>query len=76
MTRKFAMQEIVFDSQLLKDGHLFCPKEYARPEARFKVIVSLPDLNVTDGEIEMAAVTDSPDDFLSKEELDYYLNLD
>ncbi|UCH93487.1 MAG: hypothetical protein JSV88_24890 [Candidatus Aminicenantes bacterium] len=70
------MQEIVFDSRLLKDGHLYCPKRYANPGAKFKVIVSLPDEDATDSEIEMAAVVDHSDDFLSKEELDYYLSLD
>lgn len=36
------MHEVIFESQLLKDGHLSCPKEYANPKAQFKVIVSLP----------------------------------
>lgn len=36
------MPEVVFKSQLLKDGHLYCPKEYANPKAEFKVTVSLP----------------------------------
>jgi hypothetical protein len=70
------MQEIVFDSQLLKDGHLYCPEKYAKPEAIFKVIVSLPESNATDSEIEMAAASDASEEFLSEEELDYYLNLD
>ncbi len=70
------MQEVIFDSQLLKDGHLYCPKEYAKPEAKFKVIVSLPDEDATDSEMEMAAVADNSDEFLSREEIDYYLNLD
>lgn len=42
------MQEVIFESQLLKDGHLYCPKEYANPKAQFKVIVSLPDEEVGD----------------------------
>ena len=37
------MQEITFQTKLLKDGHLYCPKEYASPKAIFKVVVSLPD---------------------------------
>jgi len=37
------VQEVVFKSQLLKDGHLYCPKEFADPKAIFKVTVSLPD---------------------------------
>ena len=36
------MQEVIFKSQLLEDGHLSCPKKYANPHAQFKVIVSLP----------------------------------
>jgi len=40
------VHEVVFKSQLLKDGHLYCPKEYAIPKAEFKVIVSLPDEEV------------------------------
>jgi hypothetical protein len=70
------MQEVMFDSQLLKDGHLYCPKEYATPKARFKVIVSLPGENATDSEIEMASVVDHSDEFLSDQELEYYMNLD
>lgn len=70
------MHEVVFDSQLLQDGHLYCPQEYANPRARFKVIVSLPDESATDTEIELVSVVDHADDFLSKEEVDYYLSLD
>jgi hypothetical protein len=43
-----AVNEVVFKSQLLKDGHLYCPKEYANPKAEFKVIVSLPDEEALD----------------------------
>lgn len=70
------MNEVVFDSQLLADGHLYCPKEYATPKAKFKVIVSLPDKNATDSDIEMASVVDQSDDFLSEEEVEYYMSLD
>ena len=70
------MHEIVFESQLLKDGHLYCPKEYATPRAKFKVIVSLPDEYAADSEIELASVIDNSDEFLSKKELYYYMNLD
>lgn len=70
------MHEVIFESQLLKDGHLYCPKKYAKPKARFKVIVSLPDEDATDVEMEMASVTDHSDEFLSKEEVDYYMGLD
>lgn len=73
------MQEAVFDSRLLKDGHLYCPKEFAKPEAKFKVIVTLPDKEVEDAsesDIEMVSAADNSDDFLSHEELEYYLSLD
>jgi hypothetical protein len=43
MVMEVAVNEMVFKSQLLKDGHLYCPKEYANPQAIFKVTVSLPD---------------------------------
>jgi DNA/RNA endonuclease G (NUC1) len=70
------MQEVIFESQLLKDGHLYCPKEYAIPKASFKVIVSLPEEIATDSEIELSSVVDQSDEFLSQEELSYYMNLD
>lgn len=41
------MQEIVFNTRLLEDGHLYCPDKYAKPKAMYKVIVSLPDEEVT-----------------------------
>ena len=37
------VHKITFQTKLLKDGHLYCPKEYASPKAIFKVIVALPD---------------------------------
>ena len=42
------MKKVVFKSQLVKDGHFYCPKEYANPKAQFKVIVSQPDEEVID----------------------------
>jgi hypothetical protein len=70
------MKEIIFDSQLLKDGHLYCPEKYAKPNAVFKVIVSLPEPDATQNDIETASIIDTSEDFLSQEELNYYLNLD
>ena len=70
------MHEVVFESQLLKDGHLYCPKEYAKPRARFKVIVSLPNEDATDSEIELASAVDNSDEFLSEEEINYYMSLE
>jgi hypothetical protein len=46
MVMEVTVNEVVFKSQLLKDGHLYCPKEYANLQAEFKVIVSLPDEEV------------------------------
>lgn len=34
------MHEAMFKSQLLEDGHLYCPEKYATPKAQFQVIVS------------------------------------
>lgn len=42
------MHEVVFKSELLEDGHLYCPKEYANPNAQFKVTVSLPGEEAVD----------------------------
>jgi len=70
------MHEIIFESQLLKDGHLSCPKEYAMPKAIYKVAVSLPDLIATDSDIEMVSVVDQSDEFISDGELSYYMSLD
>jgi len=70
------MSEVIFESQLLKDGHLYCPKKYATPYAKFKVTVCLPDENAADSDIELAAVADQSDEFLSEEEVNYYMSLD
>jgi hypothetical protein len=34
------MHEVMFKSQLLEDGHLYCPEKYATHKAQFQVIVS------------------------------------
>ncbi len=74
------MNAITFDSQLLPDGHLYCPTEWSmKKNALFKVIVLFqdPDLDASDHDLELAALTDSStDDFLSPEELNYYLTLE
>lgn len=70
------MPEVVFESQLLKDGHLYCPAKYAVPKAKYKVIVSLPEKDAAESEIELAAVTDLSEDFLSEEEVEYYMNME
>jgi hypothetical protein len=70
------MQEVVFETRLLEDGHLYCPPKYARSEAKFKVIVSLPDDYARDADIELASAVDHADEFLSQEEIDFYMSLD
>ena len=70
---------LVFDSQLLPDGHLTCPQEFIRKKnIQFKVLVILeePECEATDQDIEQAAIQDTANDILSDEELQYYLNLE
>jgi hypothetical protein len=70
---------LVFDSQLLPDGHLTCPQEFIRKKnIQFKVLIILeePECEATDQDIERAAIQDTANDFLSDEEFQYYLNLE
>lgn len=72
------MQKLVFESNLLPDGHLYCPDEVAsKKNARFKVIVTFEETEseASESELESSAVHDSSEDFLTEEELNYYLNL-
>lgn len=71
------MTEIVFDTKLLPDGHLSCPEEFAeKKNVQFKVIVIFETANQsTEQDFELSAVQDVSEDFLSEEELNYYLNL-
>lgn len=69
----------IFDSQLLPDGHLSCPREIAEKEnIQFKIlaIYEEPVREATDREIERAAIQDAPEDFLTQEELQYYMGLE
>jgi len=72
------MRNVTFEANLLSDGHLYCPEEYARRDnARFRVTVTFDEPpDARDDEIELAALTDVSDGLLSEEEIDYYLNLD
>ncbi len=70
------MKKALFDSKLLQNGHLYCPEEFAKPDAKYKVIVSLPDEDVTDSDIEIASITDVSEEFLTKDEVEYYLQLE
>jgi hypothetical protein len=72
------MQTVVFESKLLPDGHLYCPEEFVQNKnIRFKVVVTLGETypEAADRDLEQSAIHDVSDDFLTAEELSYYLNL-
>ncbi len=68
------MYELVFDSQLSENGTLYCPKEFSFKNAIYKVIVKVDDNDAVDSE--NSAIVDNSFDFLSEEEVNYYINLD
>jgi hypothetical protein len=71
------MNQAIFDSQLLSDGHLYCPQEFIQKKnALFKVIVTFEEAEIIESDIERCAIHDVSEDFLNKEELDYYLSLE
>ena len=73
------MSLTTFESQLLPEGNLYCPKEFAKSKnARFLVYVVFEDTDIeaTDHEVQMSALSDISTDFLSQEELQYYINLE
>ena len=73
------METLAFKSKLLPDGHLYCPKELTKKRnVKFKVIVTFEDnkIEASDHDIELSSVNDISDDFLSYEEINYYLNLE
>lgn len=73
------MEKITFESKLLPDGHLYCPEELTKKRnARFKVIATYEDnkIEATDRDIELISVNDHSEEFLSEEEINYYLNLE
>ena len=73
------MSTQTFESMLLPDGHLYCPKEFTKKKnAHFKVIVKFEDSDVeaSEKDIELSGIMDISHDVLSKEELNYYLSLD
>ena len=73
------MNTATFESKLLPDGHLYCPKEFGQKKnVRFKVIVIFDERNETEAsefDTELAALNDNATNFLSREELSYYLGL-
>jgi len=73
------MEKLVFESKILPDGHLYCPQEFVhKKNARFKVIVTFEETEIeaSEQEIELSAINDVSEDFLSSGELNYYLNLE
>lgn len=69
------MRTTTFETYLLPDGHLDCPPEFARhTTARFRVTFEPEE--ISEATLESAAAHDAGDgDFLSQEEVDYYLGL-
>ena len=73
------MESLMNRNKLIPDGHLCCPNEFTKKKnVKSKAIVTYDDTKIeaTDYEIELSSVKDIPDDCLSQEELNYYLNLD
>jgi hypothetical protein len=68
------MSVLVFDTKLTENGMLFCPKEYSFKNAINNVIVKIDDEESID--IENSAIMDNSSDFLTEEEVNYYINLD
>ncbi len=72
------MNTLIFDTHLLPDGHLACPQEFAhKSHIQFKVIAIFEEQEwaASDEDIERAAVRDTPNEYLTSEELTYYLAL-
>ena len=75
----YMINTCIFDSQLLSDGHLSCPEEFAhKKNIQFKVLVIFEEQEreATDQEIEEAAIQDTSEDVLSQKELRYYMSLE
>ena len=73
------MNTRIFDSQLLPDGHLSCPEEFInKKNVQFKVLVIFQETEQeeSDLDIEQATTQDTGDEFLTREEIDYYMKLD
>jgi len=73
------MNTLVFDSQLLSDGHLSCPEKFIHNKnVQFKVLVIFEETEqeASDRDVEQATIQDMSDEFLSQHELDYYLALE
>ncbi len=73
------MNTQTFESRLLPDGHLYCPKEFIKKKnVHFKVIVMFEDSDIeaSKNDIELSSIMDNSHDVLSEEELNYYLDLE
>ncbi|EDN65219.1 conserved hypothetical protein [Beggiatoa sp. PS] len=71
------MNALTFESQLLPEGYLYCPKKFHHKNARFQVTVIFEDTTEAgDHDIELAAIQDASNDFLSQKEINYYLKLE
>ena len=73
------MNSATFESKLLPNGHLYCPKEYLnKKNATFKVIVTFENeiYKASDIDIEQSSIKDISNEFLTQEEINYYLNLE
>lgn len=76
--KEMFMKKTIFESKLLPDGHLYCPNEFAQKKnAHFEVIVTFEEIEfeASEREVELSAIQDASEDFLSEEELNYYLTL-
>jgi len=70
------MYELTFDSKLSENGTLTCPTEFLFKNASYKVIVNINDYDKDTIETENSAIIDNSTDFLSQEEVNYYLNME
>ena len=73
------MNTQIFESRLLPDGHLYCPKEFIKKKnVYFKVIVMFEDspIEASKNDIELSGIMDVSHDILSEEELNYYFDLE
>ena len=68
------MQQIIFDSNLIDNLYLSCPKEYAIRDAKYKVVAFIPEPDEEQKDLELSAANDM-DDFLTEDEVKYYMKL-
>jgi hypothetical protein len=69
------MLEYTFDPTINENGMLNCLNEFFSKEAHYKVSVTVPDTEDLINMREIASIIDSNDDYLSKDELNYYFSL-